>query len=382
MPLLWFESARISRARAEPATASANSLPLAICVAAFLLIVACARTPAASPASDTIRPILLSEIHHRAKPYLLRLSAKAGLPGDFLSRESQVYAELLNKIADERLEERAADRAHVSVSRKEIDDAIQMVSKSGNLDPSALVQEAKRQGLSEQDYRDEIRRNILEGKLLRLRTHGGVAVTDVDTIALYDRLVRDRSLVRAEVRVLTLGVPETIDPARARARMVAAEEIVARAHNGEDFCKLVAEYSDDQATVVMCGASGPVEVAALRQPVRDAIVHLKPGEVAGPLNSGTSTRDHAILVVQLVSAPHIPNYDEVRDEMRERAFHEALDHERTAWLDELRRGAKPEVINDMRPYYRLPAEIRSTDVVSTVPAFDQKVLRLPPTPGL
>jgi peptidyl-prolyl cis-trans isomerase SurA len=39
-----------------------------------------------------------------------------------------------------------------------------------------------------------------------------------------------------------------------------------------------------------------------------------------------------------MGAPRVPQYDDTKDKMMERAFGEAMERQRKAWLDELRRG--------------------------------------------
>jgi peptidyl-prolyl cis-trans isomerase SurA len=283
------------------------------------------------------RPILLTELQHRARPFLARIYGSTPDPAQRSAHETEMYKQLLNRMIDDRLEEHAADRAHLSVTPEEIDNAIKNVSKANNLAPSALIAEAKRQGLTEQDYRDELRRQLLEGKLVQLRVRGRVRITEQDAHAMYDRTIKGAQ-AQAEVRILAMRIPPGADSAVLKARQLLAEDIVTRARAGEDFCKMVTQYSDDQATLATCGSRGPLPLDGLIPAVQTAIRGLKAGEVAEPIDFSTSPTDQALLVVQLVSAPRVPLYDEVKDNMMEQAFGEAMDRQRKIWLDELRRG--------------------------------------------
>ena len=49
----------------------------------------------------------------------------------------------------------------------------------------------RRRGITEQDFRDEIRRQILEGKLIELRVRPRVRVTEQDARAAYQHWVTD-----------------------------------------------------------------------------------------------------------------------------------------------------------------------------------------------
>ena len=66
---------------------------------------------------------------------------------------------------------------------------------------------------------------------------------------------------------------------------------------------------------------------------------LKPGEVSDPLSFRDPMGQSAVLVVQLNSnQPKLPAYEQVKEQMMERAFVEATDRQRKLWLQELRRG--------------------------------------------
>src|SRR6185295_668219 len=67
------------------------------------------------------RPILLSELRSRAKPFLVEISKKMPPGPQQAAAESQIFKELLEKMIDDELEGQAADKAKVSVTAEEID---------------------------------------------------------------------------------------------------------------------------------------------------------------------------------------------------------------------------------------------------------------------
>jgi peptidyl-prolyl cis-trans isomerase SurA len=115
-------------------------------------------------------PILLSELRARAKPYLKKMDAvgpKSGL--DRIEAEKQLEHELLARMVDDRLIAAEADRFAVTVPPAEIDAAIQEVAKDKGMKPAEVIAAMKDMGFSEEDYRAEIRRQILHEKMSSLR---------------------------------------------------------------------------------------------------------------------------------------------------------------------------------------------------------------------
>ena len=120
------------------------------------------------------RPILLSDLRHRAEPHVAKIHAETSSDAQRAALESELLRELLQRMIDERLEEMVADRAHVSVSSDEIDAALRQVAAAADVSVPRLLIAALRQGLTEQVYRDELRRQILEGKLVMLHVRARV----------------------------------------------------------------------------------------------------------------------------------------------------------------------------------------------------------------
>ena len=286
------------------------------------------------------RPILLSDLRKRALPFRIHIAASAQHPAAAAAQETGMYRELLNKMVDDRLEELAADKAHVNVTSEEIDRGISKKAESINLSVRELLAEAKRQGLSEQDYRDELRRQVLEGKLIQLRVLPRVRVTDEDARAAYARWIKEMGAeMLVDIRILAMRMPTGASTEHLHAQEALAASIVARARAGESFCTLASQYSDDVQTKGTCGSRGPQPMSSLLPQLQDTVKSMKDGETADPV----SYQNEAILIVQMAKAPHVPAYDEVKGAMQERAMGELIERQRKAWLQELRRGVYVDV---------------------------------------
>ena len=286
------------------------------------------------------RPILLSDLRHRARPFMFRILAQTPGAAQQAAAETEMFHDLLNRMIDDRLEEQAADKARLVITSDEIDTAVKNVAAQQKMRPQDLIQAAKSQGLSEQDYRDEIRRQLLEGKLVQLRVRGRVRVTEQDARAAYGHWAKEMQEQNpVEIRILALRIPPAATDTVIKARETLAQDLVMRARKGEDFCKLVEDYSEDKRTKATCGSPGPQPMSALVPPLDEYAKTLKEGETGDPIRIGTE----AVLVVQMAAQPHIPPYEQIKDAMMERAFGEAMDRQRKVWLDELRHGVYLEV---------------------------------------
>jgi peptidyl-prolyl cis-trans isomerase SurA len=281
------------------------------------------------------RPILLSELQRREHPFLYRILAGAQGAAQIAAAKSEMEKELLNRMIDDRLEESAGDKAHLSVSAEEVDNAIRNIAQNAHITVQQLFEEAHHQGLTEMDYREELRRQVLEGKLIQLRVRGRVRVTDQDAHATYQRYLLELDKQHPiDLRILAKRIPPGATADQAQAITHLANWIVNEARKpGADFCALVEKYSDDVQTKTTCGSRGPQPVSALVPELQAAIAGLKSGDVTEPVPGGSD----AILIAQ-IGPDRMPTFDEVKEEMWNRAYGEAMEHQRKLWLDELRHG--------------------------------------------
>ncbi|MBP9114553.1 MAG: SurA N-terminal domain-containing protein, partial [Polyangiaceae bacterium] len=152
------------------------------------------------------RPILLSDLRKRAKPVLVQIYAQKAAGGqDQTAQEPQLMKELLQRMVDERLVEQTAEKQKKTITVDEIDKILKQRADSLKLTVAQLIGEARKQGLSEQEYRDEIRRQSLEGKLLQVRLAGRVKVSDDDAKMAYAQWVKELGNEKlVEVRVLPM----------------------------------------------------------------------------------------------------------------------------------------------------------------------------------
>jgi peptidyl-prolyl cis-trans isomerase SurA len=290
------------------------------------------------------RPVLWTDLLHRAASGRIQIRTQTRDPNVISVQEQEMYKELLDRMIDDRLEEQQADKARITVAAEEIDRGIaniasQAQAQQGRSVTSAdVMDEVRRRGLSEQDFRDEIRRQILEGKLIELRVRPRVHVTDQDAMSAYQHWVKEiRDQETLDVRVLALRVGAAGSQQLLDARIALAKELARRARSGEDFCKLVSQYSDDVSTRPSCGSRGAQPFASLLPPIQEAVRTTKAGSVSDPIPVNLG-QDEAIVLIMPLGEARVPAFSEVKDDMTQKALIEGLEHARKQWLADLRRN--------------------------------------------
>jgi peptidyl-prolyl cis-trans isomerase SurA len=292
--------------------------------------------------------ILLSDMRQRARPFLIQIQQRYPPGAQQAAAESELFKALLSRMVDERVEQQAADKAHLTVTSEEIDNGIRNVAKQQAITVEQLIAEATRTGLTAQEYRDEVRRQILEGKLLQLRVRGRVRVTEDDIKVTYNKLQRDeRARLGYRLQWIVLRMPPGISDLARADREDLAQRLVATARAGIDghgnvveFEALARSFSDDAPTRVLGGDLGHHKPGDLAQAIEDQAHKLDVGGVSPPFKFKND-----LVIIKLVSrdGSQLPSLEDARDELTQRTYAEQMDKARKQWIEEMRKGTYVDV---------------------------------------
>jgi peptidyl-prolyl cis-trans isomerase SurA len=278
------------------------------------------------------RAILLSDLKQRAQPFLVQVTHTVQPGAQRSAAISQVYKGVLDKIVDEELEERAAIQAKITITSKEIDEAIGRVAAQNQITTQKLLSEAARTGVTEAQYRDELRRQLLQAKLVNVRLQGRIRVTDDDLRLAYHKLVLEERQ-KLDVHLAWIRIPGGAD-GRALA------ERVAEAARTQDFATLARQFSQDRATRDSGGALPETKLTDLPPGIARASLALETGESSPPF---ALDGDYVILRVNSRDASQLPPFDDARRELGDRVYMDKMNQARRVWLDGLRRRNHVEV---------------------------------------
>lgn len=289
--------------------------------------------------------VLLSDLRTRGRPFLAQIAASVPPGPQRAAAESQFNKELLEKLVEEKLLAVAAQEGHVTVTSQDIDGALENIARAADLKVSQLVQEAEaRSGMSEADYREEIRKQLLEGKVLQGRIQGRIRIMDDDLRRTYEQTVREeRVLLEYQPAWIVLHVPT--EAAGQAATRKLATELYERAKAGEDFAALARAHSDDLPTR---DAGGDLGIRApkgsqqaqtgkrqvLSGPLEAAVLSLESGGVTAPIEL-----EGSLFIVKLQSRQpsRYTGFTAARTEMTNRLQSKLLTDERQRLLTNLKK---------------------------------------------
>jgi peptidyl-prolyl cis-trans isomerase SurA len=285
--------------------------------------------------------ILLSELRDRARPFLLRMQQQPTDEAQRAAATSELYRRLVQRLIEEELEQKAANRSNITVTPREIDDALTRIAAQNSVSVARVMEEATASGLSEQGYRQELRRQLLETKLLSLRIQGRLRVTEEDVRQAYQRLVvEERRQLGFKAAIIRVSAPHNLAPKELKARRDEADRVVEAARHGEDFTLLARKYSDDATTKAQGGFLGSLRPGQLPAALDAVALSLDMGGISEPVRFGS---DFVILKLVSRDESQLPAFEEARDELGQRVYMEKMNKARSHWIDGLKRQTHVEV---------------------------------------
>jgi peptidyl-prolyl cis-trans isomerase SurA len=276
------------------------------------------------------RAILLSDLRRRAEPFMLQVQQSVPAGAQRNAAISQVYKAVLQKIVDEELMEKAAAQAKVTITPTEIDEALKRVATQNKLTVEQVLAEAGRAGMPESKYREELRRQLLEAKLLNVRLQGRIRITEEDLKAAFQKIEAEER-AQLNVRVAWIVIRgSNRSAAEARKLVDAAFE---RTHH-EDFAAVARALSEDATSRSNGGALNKVQPGVLPPDLARNAAALAVGQVSRPFRSGS---DFVILKVVERDPSNLPDFESAKRDLGERVYMDKMAQARRLWLDNLKR---------------------------------------------
>jgi len=239
---------------------------------------------------------------------------------------------VLENMIDRKLQMAAAKRAGMDVTDKELADALADITKRNNLDMAQFGEALAKEGLTIDQYKNELREQMTLSRLFNKYVRSGIAVDEAEARTFYEQNARNFSLPEEiRVRQLFLALPEKATPAQSAAVKEKAQAAYQRAKKGEDFIKIIREVSQG-VTAKQDGDLGFIQRDEVIAEIADATRSLKPGELSSPF---ISAGGYNIIRLEEVRIPVRP-FAKVKDEITKTLYEQKVENTYRGWLQTLR----------------------------------------------
>ncbi|GAB4110435.1 MAG: hypothetical protein OHK0013_46300 [Sandaracinaceae bacterium] len=275
--------------------------------------------------------IFLSELRAKAAPRLAGAMASARTEAERLAAIRRVYEEELDQLIDQRLIVQAAEAESITVSTSDVENAINNVRSQTRLAPAQFWQLVREQGMTEEEYRRDIRQQLLRYKVLNQRVRGRVNITEEDVRRRFDELVAQaRRRSRYNAAFILITVPDG----------ASATEVAALARRADEARAMVTDVAtfEEAMDVYGGGELGWLSEGDLEDGLENVLARLDEGEVSQPVR-GASGFFIFLLRERDTESGALPSYEAVRMDIYRQMLQDAMTRQERAFVGELRRAA-------------------------------------------
>jgi peptidyl-prolyl cis-trans isomerase SurA len=232
-----------------------------------------------------------------------RLAAMADPAAAKLGR-SNLLMEAMETLIDEAAQIGVAKLYGMQISADELDKAIEKTAQRNQLNIQQLQQRLKEQGLSWEQYRIQVRRQMLLQRVREREVNARIRIQDFEI----DAFLQERNNAanpNADINIAHIMFPlaENASADDVAKQLTKADEVMRKLKAGEDFSKLAAQFSSaaDRSNGGVLGLRPLSRYPSLFvEATKDTAV----GQLAGPLRSPAGF--HVLKVLERRSADALP----------------------------------------------------------------------------
>lgn len=284
--------------------------------------------------------ILLSELQSETQAIHNRIKEEVPLDEQedaFFTAEEKA----LDSIIDKTLINQKAKEARVSVTDEEVDRAVTGVQKRAKLSEEAFVRELRKSGLSLPTYRDNVRSQLLQRKIVNYDIRAKIVISDSMVKEYYDKEYTVQANA-GEFYLLQMGFTWDPDAKKLAVTKTQAKKTAERIHklatDGADFSGLAQKYSQ-LPSASEGGDIGSFTIDDMSSQMAKAISPLSPGDVSDIIETSSDYQFFKVLSgtgnAEVTKAP----YEQVKETIRATLFEQEMQNAFSEWIKSLKEDA-------------------------------------------
>jgi peptidyl-prolyl cis-trans isomerase SurA len=302
--------------------------------------------------------ITRSDLEHGKQQTLEDL--KQRYPSDWQSKWTQRQNDVLRDLIDQQLLLEKGKELGITGDTEVVKRLDEMRQQMGLQSMEDLEKAAQQQGVSFEDFKEQIKNNIVTQKVIAQEVGSKVSshISDADVQAWYKAHQKDlespEEVKLAEILISTQppkpqtddknkdnsqAAPLPEDPARVAEAQNQANDLLQQLKKGAKFDELAKKYSNGP-TAAEGGEIGSFKRGEMAKELEDKIFPLKPGEVSDVIRTRQGFIIFKVLEHQQAGIPPLKDLD---TKIRDAIYIERLEPEARAYLTKLREEAYVEV---------------------------------------
>ncbi|MFC5496636.1 peptidylprolyl isomerase [Caenimonas terrae] len=251
-------------------------------------------------AADYIVAVVNSEpiTNNEVRSRMVRFEQQLTQQGVALPARPELARQVLERLISEKAQLQLAKETGLKIDDAMLDQAEQNVARQNQVDVAEFRRRIAADGMEPSQFREELRNQLLLTRLRDRELESRVKVSDLEL----DQFIReqqgltDTSAVELNLAHILIAIPEGASVQQVSALQTKAQRVQERAAAGEDFSKLVREFSEAPGAAATGGVVG-LRTADRYPPLFvEATQSLREGGVSKVVRSGAGF--HIIKVIE------------------------------------------------------------------------------------
>jgi peptidyl-prolyl cis-trans isomerase SurA len=239
------------------------------------------------------------------------------------------HKKVLDALIDRSLTQQEARKYNIEVSEAEVNAAVENVKKSRAMTQEMLETALKNENLSLDEYREGIRKQILQSRIINHAVKSKVVITESDIRAQYDKDAEKHTgkkkyhlrniLLKNQGQVLE--VKTKLDEKQSFASLAKAYSVAPNASDGGDL--------------------GVFDIENFSQDIKDSISVLNKGETTDVISTAQGFQ---FFYIEDIVTEGGKTYEQLHDQIHEKLYKEQVDKKFGNWLESLKEKAHIKVM--------------------------------------
>ncbi|MBF0184701.1 MAG: peptidylprolyl isomerase [Magnetococcales bacterium] len=241
--------------------------------------------------------ITASEVDEVSRPVLVKLRQS----GENVDAE-KIRAHSLEELILRSLRAQKANQLNITVEQQDIDALVSQVEKDNHLPPGALPKTLAAQGVQFDTYRQSVKDQILQSRLIARVIRPSIVVSDEEIKDLYDNIKKNPQNEEIRLGQIVLQIEGDASAAAAERIFRQAESLAEKLREGASLESLAGQYSSD-ASGLSGGDMGWFKRGELLPELERVVFDREKGNVIGPLRSAQGFHVFKVLDKRAIRRP-------------------------------------------------------------------------------
>ena len=269
--------------------------------------------------------VTLSQMNKAAAPYRKNIMSSQESSQRKQELSAQLNSQMVGRMVEEKLVLQEAGKMGISVDESDVDNAVENFKKEHHLDQDELVKGLAAQGLTLKEYRENIKRQIIQSMVVSRAVRAKIVVTDEEINAYYDSHPEQfKSVKKYQLKNIII---------RDKDDLATVQEML---KNKADFSELAKKYSIS-SNASAGGELGVFDISSFSEDIRKALDGVDKGQTSAPIDMGEAFQ--ILYVEDIITSEQGGGKEQADKKIEEILFKEHGEAQYSKWIETLKKNA-------------------------------------------